>query len=78
MSPALGEVAPEFTLPDTAGAEHSPGSGGERVTVVVFTCNHRPCALAWHDRFSDVARDYAGRGICVLAINSKGPRRRLR
>jgi hypothetical protein len=37
--------------------------------VVVFTCNHCPYALAWHERLMDVARDYADRGVRVLAIN---------
>jgi len=35
----------------------------------VFTCNHCPYALAWHDRIAGVARDYADRGVRVLAIN---------
>jgi hypothetical protein len=33
---------------------------------VVFTCNHCPYALAWHDRIVDVARDVE---IPVLLIN---------
>ena len=53
-----------FSLPDTAGRLHSP----EGVTAVVFTCNHCPYALAWHDRLLDVARDYAGRAK-VLLVN---------
>jgi hypothetical protein len=56
-----------FTLPDTEGAEHSPG--GTPATAVVFTCNHCPYALAWHDRLLDVARDYADRGARVLLVN---------
>jgi hypothetical protein len=43
---------------------------GAPATVVVFTCNHCPYALAWHDRITQVARDYAGRGVRVLAINA--------
>jgi alkyl hydroperoxide reductase subunit AhpC len=35
----------------------------------VFTCNHCPYALAWHDRIAQVARDYAERGVRLLAIN---------
>ena len=35
----------------------------------VFTCNHCPYALAWHERTVAVARDYAARGVQVLAIN---------
>jgi len=38
--------------------------------VVVFTCNHCPYALAWHDRIAQAARDYADRGVRFLAINS--------
>jgi peroxiredoxin len=68
MSVSLGDSAPDFTLPDTAGETWSPG--GAAATVVVFTCNHCPYALAWHDRIADVARDYAGRDVRVLAINS--------
>jgi peroxiredoxin len=60
-----GEQAPEFTLPDTEGREH----GLEGTTVVVFTCNHCPYALAWHDRILDVARDYADRRVRVLQVN---------
>ena len=51
------DSAPDFRLPDTDGREHGP----EGVTVVVFTCNHCPYALAWHDRLLDAARDYSGR-----------------
>ena len=69
MSLAVGDRAPAFTLPDTEGAEHSLDGGGPAV-VVVFTCNHCPYALAWHDRIVDASRDYADRGVQFLAINS--------
>ncbi len=65
--PTIGDPAPTFTLPDTEGVHHSPG--GAAATVVVFTCNHCPYALAWHDRLGAVAADYAGRGVLMLAIN---------
>jgi peroxiredoxin len=64
---AAGERAPEFTLPDTSGEPHDLGTG--QTTVVVFTCNHCPYALAWHERLIDVARDFAPRGARMLAIN---------
>ena len=35
----------------------------------MFTCNHCPYALAWHDRIGDAAREYASRGVRFLAIN---------
>jgi peroxiredoxin len=65
--PAIGEQAPRFELPDTAGALHQPE--GSPATVVVFTCNHCPYALAWHDRLMAVAGDYAQQGVRMLAIN---------
>lgn len=64
---AIGEPAPTFALPDTEGVDHAPGDAP--ATVVVFTCNHCPYALAWHDRILALAHDYADRGVRVLAIN---------
>jgi peroxiredoxin len=64
---AIGERAPSFSLPDTDGAAHE--LDGAAATVVCFTCNHCPYALAWHDRILAVARDYAPRGARMLAIN---------
>jgi peroxiredoxin len=43
---------------------------GAPATVLVFTCNHCPYALAWQDRIAQVGRDYAARGVRVLAINA--------
>jgi peroxiredoxin len=65
---AIADKAPSFTLPDTQGREVSfPDGGGPN--VVVFTCNHCPYALAWHDRLLAVASDYAQRGVLTLLIN---------
>src|ERR1700742_3159292 len=63
---APGAAAPPFDRPDTDGARHTLGGDGEPAapaTVVVFTCNHCPYALAWHDRLLAVARDYADRDV---------------
>src|SRR5262249_39132915 len=65
--PAIGDRAPAFTLEDMSGTPHR--LDGAPATVVVFTCNHCPYALAWHQRILDVARDYATAGVRVLAIN---------
>ena len=76
MTLTLGEPAPEFELPDTDGTRWSAGDGGAAAaTVVVFTCNHCPYALAWHDRIAEAARDYADRGVRFLAINSNDAER---
>jgi peroxiredoxin len=68
MTIAIGQQAAHFQLPDTEGESHSPD--GNPATVVVFTCNHCPYALAWHDRIMEAARDYDGRGVRFLVINS--------
>jgi peroxiredoxin len=68
VSVTIGQQALDFELPDTEGRTHSPD--GNPATVVVFTCNHCPYALAWHDRVMQAALDYADRGVRFLAINS--------
>jgi peroxiredoxin len=66
-APAVGNAAPPFSLPDTAGTVHE--LSGSLPAVVVFTCNHCPYALGWHERLIAVAGDYAPRGVRMLAIN---------
>src|SRR5919108_4494084 len=73
MTLAIREKAPDFTLPDTEGREHSLPEG--EVSAVVWTCNHCPYARAWHDRIVQVARDYAPRGARFLAVNSNDAER---
>jgi peroxiredoxin len=72
---AAGAPAPAFTLPDTDGTPTALADGGAAATVVIFTCNHCPYALAWHARLQQVARDYADRGVRVLQINSNDAQR---
>jgi peroxiredoxin len=67
---ALGERAPDFELPATDGERHTLAAEGAPATVVYWTCNHCPYALAWHDRLHAVARDYSDRGVRFLAISS--------
>jgi peroxiredoxin len=76
MALSIGDLAPEFELPDTDGTTWSvPDSEAQRATVVIFTCNHCPYALAWHDRIAQTARDYADRGVRFVAINSNDSER---
>jgi peroxiredoxin len=75
MTLSIGDPAPEFELPDTEGATWAVGDSDSPATVVVFTCNHCPYALAWHDRLAQAARDYAEQGVRFLAINSNDSER---
>jgi hypothetical protein len=68
---AIGDAAPTLTLHGTDGEQHELGvDDASMATVVYWTCNHCPYALAWQDRLHGVAREYAGRGVRVIAINS--------
>lgn len=80
MTISIGEQAPDFSLPDTEGGTWSAvdgnsGTAPSHATVVVFTCNHCPYALAWQERIEQVARDYGDRGVRVLAINANDAER---
>ena len=65
---SVGDVAPGFTLPDTSGGEVTLDPSVAAATVVVFTANGCPYALAWHDRIQQVARDYAGRDVTLVQV----------
>lgn len=71
---SVGDPAPRFELLDTEGEPHSLDEEAGAVTVVLWTCNHCPYALAWHERIAAVAGEYAA-GARFLAINSNDPER---
>jgi peroxiredoxin len=75
MALTIGAPPPPFTLPDADGAAIPLHDGPSAATVVVFTCNHCPYALAWHDRLQNVARDYRDSGVRTLQINSNDAER---
>lgn len=72
----LGDRAPALTLPNTEGSLTGlPAPGEAPATVVLWTCNHCPYALAWHDRLTATAREYGARGVRFLAVNSNDAER---
>jgi peroxiredoxin len=75
---SLGDEAPPFELPGTDGKKRALGepSPDVRATVVYWTCNHCPYALAWHDRLIAVANDYGDQGVRFLAINSNDAKKK--
>jgi peroxiredoxin len=66
----VGDVAPALTLADSSGRSVTVDPAASSATVVVFTSNGCPYALAWHDRIQDVARDYADRGVALVQVIS--------
>jgi len=65
---SVGDPAPVFTLPDARGGEVTLDPSAAAATVVVFTANGCPYALAWHNRIQQVARDYAGQDVTVIQV----------
>src|SRR3954471_1073030 len=66
----VGDAAPALHLSDSAGRLVAINPDEHRATVVVFTSNGCPYALAWHDRIQEVARDYAARGVLLVQVVS--------
>jgi peroxiredoxin len=67
----IGDSPPAWhNLPGTDGRTHSLADyADKKFVVLVFTCNHCPCALANEDRIKALQDDYAARGVQVVAIN---------
>lgn len=68
----LGTPAPEFTLPDTAsGTLVSLADLHEHPALLVaFICNHCPYVKHIAEGFGQFARDYADKGLAVVAISA--------
>lgn len=67
----IGKTAPEFSLPGTDGKTYNyKDIAGEKGTLVIFTCNHCPYAVAYQKRIIDLTAKYKPQGIGVVAISS--------
>ncbi len=68
---ALGAKAPQFDLMGVDGRRHSLSSFADSpVLVVIFSCNHCPYVVAYEDRMISIQKDYASKGVRLVAINS--------
>lgn len=68
---APGDAAPPFSLPATDGRTYTLESmAGASAAIVVFLANHCPYVASWEDRLVAIAREYADRGVRVLAVSS--------
>ena len=76
MTLALDQRPPRFELKGADGAVHTSASYDDAaVLVLVQWCNHCPYVIGWQDRMNDVQRDYAARGVRVVAVNSNDAER---
>lgn len=70
MAP-LGTQAAPFALPDPSGRIHSLEDFRDApALLVVFLSNHCPFVKHIQRGLADFAREYVGRGLAVVAINS--------
>lgn len=69
-----GKPAPSFALPDTAGQVRTLEEfAAAPALLIAFICNHCPVVLHMIDELARFARDYAPKGLQVLAISSNDP-----
>jgi peroxiredoxin len=67
----LGAAAIDFTLPGTDDHQHALADYAEYTAVaIIFSCNHCPYVRAWEDRMNMIQREYASRGVQLIAINA--------
>jgi hypothetical protein len=66
----VGDIVEAFALPRAGGGSVTFVPGLDPATVLIWTCNHCPYALAWHDRIQELVRDYEGRGVRFAQINA--------
>jgi peroxiredoxin len=72
---AIGSPAPDFSLPGVDGKTHSlKDYAGNKVLVIIFTCDHCPVAQMYEKRIKQLAADYRDRGVAVIAIMGNDPR----
>jgi peroxiredoxin len=72
---SLGTPAPAFRLPDTRRGQGDrivslADFAGAPALLVAFICNHCPFVKHVRDTFVALARDYADRGVAVVAISA--------
>jgi peroxiredoxin len=67
----LGTQAPDFRLMNVDGREVALSDfAGAPATLVMFICNHCPFVMHVADELAQLGREYMGRGVAVIAINS--------
>ena len=67
----MGSKAPRFDLPGVDGKEHAIDEfKSKKAVAVIFSCNHCPYVQAYEDRMVELQKDYAQKGVQLIAINS--------
>lgn len=68
----LGTRAPSFSLPDVVTGERTDldGIAAAKGLLVIFVCRHCPYVQHVKEELARIGRDYAGKGLGVVAISS--------
>jgi len=68
----LGTIAPDFSLPDTISGKTFglQELRGERLTLIMFICNHCPFVQHVKGQLIDISRRYRSLGVASIAISS--------
>lgn len=68
----LGSEAPDFALRDVVSGKSVSRNGvaGSKGMLVMFICRHCPFVKHVQDELAKIGRDYADRGIGIVAISS--------
>jgi len=71
----LGTKAPEFALPNVVSGETVSLASfeGQRALLVMFICHHCPFVKHIKSELAQLGRDYAARGVGMVAISSNDP-----
>jgi peroxiredoxin len=68
---ALGSHAVDFHLKGIDSKSYSlKDFADKKALVVVFSCNHCPYVQAYEDRMVQLQKDYSGKAVTLIAINS--------
>ncbi len=66
-----GDQASDFKLKDVSGKEISlQDFSSAKGYILIFTCNHCPCAAKYEDRILALDKKYKPLGYPVIAVNS--------
>ena len=67
----LGSTAIDFRLKAVDGKSYGlKDFADQKALVLIFSCNHCPYVQAYEDRMVKLQRDYIGKGVALVAINS--------
>ncbi|HVF47526.1 MAG TPA: redoxin domain-containing protein [Pyrinomonadaceae bacterium] len=67
----IGAAMDNFSMPDVNGKEHTLNDlKGKNGAVIVFLSAQCPVVKAYNERISQIAADYAAKGINFIGINS--------